>query len=271
VTALCWDNSLALAMFLWLLAASLSIRDHHPTPSKMASLGVGLGLLLLTNAAYGLASLFLLVIPVTSLNARRSRAIMAGLFAIALTLTPWTARNYAVFHQVFFIRGNASTELWLGNLPGTTGWLSKAAMQLHPSENPHSRAEIIQSGETAYFQICRQRFIKEIRQDLAGFVRRCCNRLAYLFLLEPRRQGVWFTATLATLGLAGAWAAWRIRRQWFPLAAAGFCAVIPYLFTQVHERYTLPLRAILILFAAFALHSALRIVVDPKNGDVASY
>jgi hypothetical protein len=87
----------------------------------------------------------------------------------------------------------------------------------------------------------------------AEFWKKCGNRLAYLFVGDPSRPDAVFQIVLGGLGLAGAWTAWRLRRGAGPLMAAGLLATLPYVPTQVHDRYVMPLRAILALPAGFLI------------------
>jgi hypothetical protein len=245
-----WDNSLALAMFLWLLVAAIAMSKRRGTTAEFVALGLALGLLILTNTAYALA------IAVPAIIAQRQskrRAFLITLAAALLTLLPWTARNFATFHQLIFVRANAYTELWLGNQPGSTGWLTRQVLELHPSTDRANHDQILSLGEPAYFALCRRRFLAEYDAAPAQFWQKCGNRAAYLFLGEPGRQYAWVQIGLAALGLAGAWTAHRLHRNAGPLMAAGLLAVAPYLPTQVHDRYVLPLRSLLALTAGFLL------------------
>jgi len=236
-----WDNLLGLAMFLWLLMAAFS---EGVSPIV---LGAGAGLLLLTNAAYGLAIPVLLFIA-----ARRWVGYRILIFAatLLLTLLPWTIRNYAQFDRLLFVRGNLWTELWLGNQPAGTGWMTLDSLASHPSVDRVNHDEVIALGESQYAQICRQRFMAEWRADPMGFVERSANRAAYLVVGEPGRQGAALRCILAAFGLSGAWAFVRAKHpaRWVALAAV--MAVAPYAVTQVHDRYLLPVQAVLALCAA---------------------
>jgi hypothetical protein len=235
---ICWDNSLALAIFLWLLVAAIS-------GGKPRTLGVGAGLLLLTNVAYVLAMPFIFMLGLHG----KKKWIAASLW-LCLTLLPWTARNYFQFHRLIFIRGNAYTELWLGNQPDSSGWMTSATLSTHPSNDPANRNQLFNIGENAYSDLCRQRFWNELASSPPEFFLRCRNRVAYLFIGEPSHAGTIFNCVLAILGLAGAYAAWRLN----PLTISALLASAPYIATQVCDRYAMPLRAVLSLGAAVAIY-----------------
>jgi hypothetical protein len=240
VTHYCWDNCLALAIFLWLLATAEAL------PPIL--LGAGTGLLLLTNAAY------LLAVPVILFPRRRHWAMAAtGLFLI---LAPWTLRNFEQFHRLFFIRGNLYTELWLGNQPGSNGWMTLGTLANHPSNDPVNRAQVLTLGEMRYADLCRERFWAEYDAAPADFWTRSAHRAIDLFVDGPRHSGATLEVVLAALGLAGVWAAWRLRLQIMPLLSAAIGVAAPYVPTQVHDRYALPLRAILCIMAGISVSLA---------------
>jgi hypothetical protein len=247
---MCWDNSLALATFLWLIYACIVVAEKPARAADFVFLGLGMGLLLLTNAAYAAAPPVMLLL---AWNRRYRRGIVISGCTMLLTLVPWTARNYAVFGRLIFTRGNLYTELWLANEPGASGWMTLAAMQDHPSESVDEQRELLELGETKYFALCRERFWAEYNADRGAFWRRTACRAAYVFIGEPSRGGALFNMIVATLGLAGLWAGWRMRAAVGAVALAGFASVVPYVPAQVHDRYVLPLRAVLALGCGIAL------------------
>jgi hypothetical protein len=284
-----WDNSLALATFLWLIVTAIRIDQLGVSRGRLIALGIGSGLLLLTNPAYCLAVPMLILMAAgvpLGLSAktpgRQDKAArflaswrlgagsgsLASVIAIAAVLTPWTMRNYAQFGRWIFVRGNLNVELWLGNQPGSTGWMTMAALEHHPSEDAVNRGQVLSLGETRYFQLCRERFVAECRGAPLDFIRRCGNRLAYLLVGEPNQSLAWLNESLALLGLAGFFIAWRRGIGVVPMAAAAFFSTAAYLPTQVHDRYALPLRAVLTLGAAYAISSAWSLAAAKTAGVV---
>jgi hypothetical protein len=57
-------------------------------------------------------------------------------------------------------------------------------------------------------------------------------------------------------GIAGAWAAWRLRLGCAWIFFAGLPTTAPFLFCTVDDRYVLPFRAVLILFTGILLWAA---------------
>jgi hypothetical protein len=261
-----WDGLLSLALFLLAAALVASLRERPESPRGAVTLGALLGLLSLTNAAY------LLTYPVLVWSAfqpatlaRKLRLGAISLLSFALVLTPWTVRNWEAFGRVFYIRAGAQLELWNGNRPGTSGWLSDAALG-HPFWNTTEKALVLKLGEISYFQLCGDRFREELRGATKAFVGRSVIRGAELFFgkLEPAREPI--TASLreslrlvlfSCLGLFGAGWLWRTRRdaRWLMLAA--ILSIAPFVITSASDRYAMPLRTLLALFAAAPLAALL--------------
>jgi len=258
----CWDNSLSLAIFLWLIVWAMEL--SRPTWQRLAAIGVAAGLLALTNAAYALSVPVILWMAIRN-SRQRIFLITIAAAAFGLTLLPWTIRNYVDFHRLFFVRANFPVELWLGNQDFSTGYMTLQNLAAHPSSDPANQSQVLQLGEMAYFDLCKQRFIQELTTAPAALVARCGNRLAFLWISQTDGSRAALDCVLAVLGSSGAWIAWKNSKARNVLAA-GFLAVAPFLLTQVHDRYVMPFRAILILLAAaFLQHVASQVLRQEKH------
>lgn len=265
-----WDTYLALAMFVWLLAWGVSIGERgKATAARLAALGVGIGLLCLTNASYVLTAPVIVLAALRRTSWRRKfdmTAVAAAGFALALA--PWTVRNYVVFDRLFFIRDSAKFEVWFGNLPWATGWLSPAHFDSHPGANKRERKLILSLGETRYFDYCRSRFQETLKADPVDFALRTAQRTAYCFLSDPTEYSsdpmmpnidagpyvldrVLLNGGLTACGLTGAFVAWRLRYRAGAILAAGVLSVAPFIPISVWDRQLLGLRAMLLLLSAF--------------------
>jgi 4-amino-4-deoxy-L-arabinose transferase-like glycosyltransferase len=265
-----WDGLLSLALFLLAVALVASWRERPESPRHAVTLGALLGLLSLTNAAY------LLTYPLLVWSAfkpatlpRKLRLCAISLFSFALVLAPWTFRNWEAFGRIFYVRAGAQLELWNGNRPGRSGWLSDAALG-HPFWNAPEKALVLKLGEISYFQLCGDRFREELRGDTKAFVGRSVVRGADLFFgrLDPARKPVSVSlreslqlVLFSCLGLFGAAWLWRERRAARWLIVVAILSVAPFVITSASDRYAMPLRTLLALFAAAALaalHARLR-------------
>jgi hypothetical protein len=264
-----WDSFVALAIFFWLvlLAARLARRQHPMF--RCAVVGVGMGILSLTCASYALSYPLLVLIAVRGLPLRRRLAgiaIAAGMWA--LVLTPWTFRNYHVFHRVYYVRDELNFELSSSNPPLATGWFDASLASANPWFNSGERDLLLRLGEQGYFDLCGQRFAAEYRAAPRAFWFRVVRRIEYLFISDPsdaaqaypmlpgwRWRGVVIDRLLlntltAMAGLAGVWVSWRLRLRCTWVFGAALLTQVPFLFVAVSDRYVLPLRAALLFFAA---------------------
>jgi 4-amino-4-deoxy-L-arabinose transferase-like glycosyltransferase len=261
-----WDNYLALAMFLWLLWWTVQLsRADRVRKSQMAAMGAALGLLLLTNTSYALACPAMVLLALAKQNWRRRALLMTvATVAAVIVLLPWTLRNYRTFDRLFLVRGNANVELWLANQPCSYGWMSLAVLDSHPSRNAAEHRLVLEEGETKYFALCGKRFAYEYRSAPGHFWFVCGERFVHAFIFDTGRTGAYLwrdididryliNAFVVIFGLAGAWTAWRLKHKGVALLGIALLAIVPYLVTQVYNRYAMPLRAILLVFAAYLI------------------
>jgi 4-amino-4-deoxy-L-arabinose transferase-like glycosyltransferase len=261
-----WDNYLALAMFLWLLCWTFQLSRAEKVGAKqITAVGAALGLLLLTNTTYVFACPAMVMLALAKQVWRR-RALFAFVAAGAavVVLFPWTLRNYRTFDRVFLVRGNANAELWLANQPCSYGWMSLPVLDSHPSRNAVEREVLLEEGETNYFALCGGRFVGEYRSAPTRFWVLCGERFAHAFVSDTGPSGAFLwekldidryliNAFVATMGLAGAWTAWRLNHKGVALLGIALLGLAPYLVTQMYNRYAMPVRAILLIFAAYLI------------------
>jgi len=193
---------------------------------------------------------------------RRWRAPAMMALGAALACAPWAWRNYAAFHEVFFVRSNFGLELRLGNHEGTADtWEALAAREgraalRHPGGNPAEALRVRQLGEMAYMREARTEALTWIRTHPAAFLWLSVQRVTHVWLgpLDGSPASVWLVA-LTVLALLGAWrllpalampqrAALLIPLALFPLVYY----VIPY-----YPRYRAPLDWILLTLAGAAV------------------
>jgi 4-amino-4-deoxy-L-arabinose transferase-like glycosyltransferase len=113
-----------LATFLLALVLFLGARACQ-TAAPLASLFFGLALagLALVRAAllpFAFAAVVWFLLRTRTLRRGWLPAVLA-FFAFVLGLTPWTVRNYELFHEPLPIVDSAYYHLWIGNNPDATG------------------------------------------------------------------------------------------------------------------------------------------------------
>jgi 4-amino-4-deoxy-L-arabinose transferase-like glycosyltransferase len=261
-----WDNYLGLAMFLWLLCWTIQLsRSREVRALQIAMLGGALGILLLTNTSYVLAcpAIVLLACARQPWKRKATLAIISA-FAAVVVLLPWTVRNDRTFDRLFLVRGNANVELWLTNQPCSYGWMTLAVLDSHPSRKPSEHKLVLEEGETKYFALCGQRFADEYHAAPGRFWFLCGERFIHAFINDTGRTGAtlfpgydvdryFINGLVVTAGLAGVWMAWRLKQPGVSLLGIALLSIAPYLVTQLYNRYAMPLRAILVLFAAYLI------------------
>jgi hypothetical protein len=203
---------------------------------------------------------------------------MCALLAVlgfAIGLTPWTVRNWQVFHEPIPVVDSAYLELWGGNHPGATGGPVPDS-DLAPFQN----AEITGLRQPRRYAELATNVEKEVRENPVGTVRRRLWAGLYFFLgkqwfddgrlAEERSAGDpmpdWLTSSypmallgttlgMLVLGLLG----WRWTYSWRDLAMPSSLALVwlplPYFLSHAEALSgpRLPLDGVLLCYAAFAL------------------
>lgn len=267
-----WDGYMGLALFVWISVSAVHLgrcaRTGAPPPhGGAATFGIGLAMLGLTNASYVLAYPVLLLIAFSPApRARQWRQAGTACALCVITLLPWTIRNYESLGRLVPIRIGSGIQFWIGNPPVSDGWLGEQAFAVHPSFNPDEQALLRSLGEPAYDRLAYERFARGLAAEPLAYVAACVRRAAYLLVGHPTQpehfpllfnwtwrglvwDGLALNALIALGGVAGMVAARRFgwRQHWLPLLAAS--VALPFVATAVTDRYALPLRWLLMVYA----------------------
>lgn len=187
-------------------------------------------------------------------------AIFAGIVFLAC-LTPWEIRNYRVFHEFVPIRGNLGVETYLGNGPGSEGWVM---VYDHPNFATDQLQLYKQIGEIRYARMRGEMAKAYMRADPGHFIANTIKRI-YFFWVSVPSDAPWalelpriisysFISFAGLLGLALA-----LRNR---VPAAGLFAWIflllplPYYTVFVQARFRHPLEPIITIFAVYLFQSA---------------
>ena len=244
-----------------------------------AALGLAMGVLSLTNAAYALTYPVLVTAAALrrGMSGRLVWAATALLFFL-LAIAPWTIRNYHTFGRLFYIRDGVKLEMYLGNHPQTAGWVAHAYRELGPAHNEAERSALLNLGETAYFDDCWRRFRENYAADPSSFWTRTACRVVFCVAGKPVHSkprpnkimayafsGIaddWFNSLLSVLGLAGAVLAWRLRYRCGWVLASGVLAVAPFWITLISPKHLLPWRVVLLFYAVLAVVAPIQRFMD---------
>jgi len=204
----------------------------------------------------------------------RMPARRIGLFlgAVALTMLPWTLRNYRTYGQIVLVSPVLGEGLWIS----TTDWL-----EWH-SDEPRYRAIAEGLGPVQRDRAFQRAAVKNILDDPLGYLRRCVQRLprfwigghshTFVHLGQPLGsyigQGAYLRAgiklamllynlSLMALGVLGLWLAWSLgaadRGVLVLLAAPIAAKAATHFFLFADLRYQVSMLPYLMVFAAFAL------------------
>ena len=174
-----------------------------------------------------------------------------------VVLAPWLVRNYAVFGDFVFIRGDAGLQLRLGNGPSADGmWMS----YLPPSANKLELEKYQQLGELGYNAECKRLAFDWIRANPGRFAVISAKRVFYYWNGVPRpsdSRALWDfrdSAFLASSVLA-LWGLARALRQKRPGAwlLAWLVLTYPAIYYLVfaHARYRHPIEPELFMLGVF--------------------
>jgi hypothetical protein len=271
-----WDGFMSLALFALLTVAALRLNEATESGGRTglvaaAGLGIGMGLLALTNTSYALCFPVLLCFAFRQprrVSRWRSAAIACA--AGLIVVLPWTIRNYVAFGRLIPIRTSSGVQLWLCNTPISDGYFNDRTIAFHPYVNPEERALFLALGEPAYDELAFKRFEHGLVASPSGYLARCLRRSLYLLIgnvTEPvgypllrnwQWRGVYgdslvLNASVTILGFAGMIAAYRLgyRQRGVPVLAAS--VALPFIPIGVVDRYSLPLRWLLVIYAGVCL------------------
>ncbi len=266
-----WEMSATTAVFTAILLHTLRMRGvgkrekAEQTWQAWAVFGVLWGVLALLNPTP------LLMVPVAtayvlwgrSFRVALLRKVALAAIAFVLVLTPWTARNYQVFHRFIPLRDNFGAENYEGNSPWSTGFPWGRTV---PLENHQILAEYASMGEPAW--------VADRGQKAKGWIRAHPGRFAELVLkrtwmywagvpksVEEAGPLEYFRlinfAFISLAGLLGAVLALCRRAPGARLFAAALLLLpLPYYIVTVQARFRHVLEPLLCLLSVFLFQSA---------------
>jgi 4-amino-4-deoxy-L-arabinose transferase-like glycosyltransferase len=258
-----WDTSLAALWMALLVAATLELRGSDKLRSW-----VGYGALwtigTLINPSLLSVLPFLGVWAIWPLRQRlataaKLSAACAVIFVVGIS--PWTIRNYVVFHRFIPLRSNFGLELWLGNhseLPGRS---------VHPVDYQPELDEYVRLTEIPYMQEKEAQAFAFIRTHPADAANFTLHRFADTWLqVSDSPADLWRTAPLflrtfivanclfSLLSLLGALFAYRSQSE-SALPLATVLLVFPFVFYFTHTalRYRFLMEPIMEILTVFAI------------------
>jgi len=176
-----------------------------------------------------------------------------------LACVPWGWRNYKVFNEIFFIRGNLGLELRMGNHEGCAAALEVTGQRgtyRHPGDNREEALLVRQLGEMEYMRRAKREALEWIATHKAQFVRLTALRFVH-FWFGPLHRPKMAVAVSALTLLALLGARRRLPAMTAPQRAAVLIplATLPLIYYIVgyEFRYRIPIHWLLLLLAGAEL------------------
>jgi Dolichyl-phosphate-mannose-protein mannosyltransferase len=244
-----WESALST---LWLSIALLFLPTVAASTraSRWLVFGLLAGVAGLTNTTLlALFPFFWLWLGIRCRGQGRSwnRLLLASVAMCVLVVTPWTIRNYVVFHQLIPLRDNFGLEFWVGNHEKTDG-------SVFPLSDP---AEYNRLGEIQFMEAKRQAALEFIRRHPQQFGRLLIRR-ARLFWTEPEGSAWPWISLLAWLGVL--LMVWHKGIEAMPYLVALLIFPLVYYLTHTFPTYRHPIEPVMLLLAAYATVSLGEIV-----------
>jgi 4-amino-4-deoxy-L-arabinose transferase-like glycosyltransferase len=261
-----WDTALTVLCTALLFAATLYIRGR-----RKPLWWIGYGALWAFGAMVNPAILSLLPffclwalwpLRIDLVKAGKLAAGAAMIFVVGIT--PWTVRNYLVFHKIVPLRSNFALELWLSNNPEVPDtW----AGFLHPTNDREEAAKYLRMTEIPYMQ--------EKQREALGFMRsHPSDTLRFFFRrFEDNWMGTWdapadewrflplseklalvWNCLFSLLAFIGTLLMSRTRNEnALPFMFALLIFPLTFYLTHTNARYRHPIDPIMCLLAVFAV------------------
>lgn len=182
-----WDTSLSALLFTLLFMMTLLLAESG-TLATWLLYGILWGIAGLTNTAelaFLPCAAFWLLFQQKERNKLFWRNAILSIVVFIAALTPWTIRNYRVFHKFMPVRGNFGVEFHLGNTADANGlW----QFWLHPSQDPNQFRLYRQMGEVAYAKAKLHQALQFIHQHPEHFAYLTTAHFVYYWAGVPHAE-----------------------------------------------------------------------------------
>jgi 4-amino-4-deoxy-L-arabinose transferase-like glycosyltransferase len=250
-----WETSLSAGSLVATIALALRCQ-RQPSIRVWTAMGAASGVIGLINPA--LLPSLLAILGWTAWQTRKSArtAPLLGFAALLLVFSPWPIRNAVRFHAFIPTRTTVGFELWMGNRPGSNGYLDES---IFPMYNKAELASYIAKGELAYTQDKTELAERYIREYPAVFLKMTMRRVFRFWTGTGNQTGSAVYAIHAiltsSLGLIGIILLYRRRMYGFAtlMILPLLIFPLPYYITHAEFRYRLNIDPILTILAAYAV------------------
>jgi len=227
-----WDSCLAalsLSLAIWMtvkLEPQSRARDYWYAGATWGCAGLVSPVLLAP---------FLPIPLVLYVRDRKAKQLLLLALAMVLVVTPWTLRNFAVFHTLMPIRSNVWAEIYFGNV----------GFELHPS-GPSMQYQIM--GEVAFVEKTKSEAVRYLVPHTAEFSKRTVRRAFNFWAMPDGALGLSFILGLLSF-FGGFHAIGKSRNGVILMLVLIFYPMIYYV-SYTFSRYRHPIEPIIYVLAA---------------------
>ncbi|MGC9947348.1 MAG: hypothetical protein ABSF64_13345 [Bryobacteraceae bacterium] len=259
----------AVGLMLFCLAATRLARGAGVWRGFACGLLAGL-LALLSPATVMITGLWLVFLVWRHSVTRPWKFLAWAALGGVLTLSPWTFRNYQVFHMLVPVRDDMGLELYVSNndLAEPSFSLNGASHEMkHPNGSlPEARA-VRAMGEAQYSRARGATALAWISSHPARFLRLTATRVR-MFWLSEAQDYPWHHASIIWTTLASALGLLllAIRREPAGIFIAAVSLMYPLLYysVQFDPRYRVPILWLTLLGAGYLLSSVWDLAAGPR-------
>ena len=259
--------TLDLFSYLWVLWGCLVLFEK-PSAGKAAVLGLGAGLALLARGTilpFLILAVLLFLIRAAVHGPFKKALLTTGIVTAAalLVITPWLARNAALFHRFPVFITSGSQSFWQGNNPISTGTAHAAdGRPLIAQMPPDLQAKLARTNEIGQSDLFREEAFDFIRRHPAAAIRLFLRKWIIFWGASPT-TGIYYPALYtkgylllyAAIAAFALWGFWSERRRIFsapvflPLLFLVSVALFQSLY-YVEGRHRWVVEPVLLLFTA---------------------
>jgi len=271
-----WEMSLTTFLFTWVIVLALRIRGigeadpaHSQTTGRWVAFGLLWGLIGLCNSSMltffpvcGIWVLWGIPRAPRELASGLRNAILSTIVCVAV-ISPWTIRNWYVFHAFVPMRTNFGAELYNATLPANNALPWGAALPLAEADPIFRRYE--RMGELAFSKSQGERAKANIRADRKLYVDFTLRRIYFFWVGVPHTDTSVFVESTRTLdfdflSFSGLFGLALALRRHIPGAWLFFWAfaIIPliYYFVTIQARFRHPIEPLICILAVYLFRSA---------------
>lgn len=250
----------ATGLMLFCLATSRLTLQDRIVPALASGVGIGL-LALLNPASIVVAVLWLAYLLWRHRPPHAARFACCTALAVAVTLAPWTWRNYRLFHSLFFVRDNLGLELYVANndFAEASFALNEANgchRRMHPGSSDVEVRECQALGETEYYRRRGAAALDWIHRHPGRFASLTAARFR-MFWFPDADDSPSYARSIAFVTISAVMGVLLLARRRHPMVVffVGVLFAYPllYYFVQSDPRYRTPILWILLLAGGYLL------------------